>query len=121
MLKIFAWNDRKSNKDSQDLWIIVKNYLDLGNEELLYSQNSDLLEDENFDLKIAGARILGRNLRRICSHQSSEMVCSILENDKILQKIGLEIHRFEARLDDNFDHVMKVLESLRQGFKETVN
>jgi predicted nucleotidyltransferase len=121
LLKIFAWDDRKENKDAQDLWIIIKNYLDLGNAEVLYSEHSELLDYEQFDWKIAGARILGRDLRRICFDLSSKMICSILEDDKKLQKLGFDIYRFDSQLEDNFDQVMIMLETLRQGFTETVN
>jgi predicted nucleotidyltransferase len=121
LLKIFAWNDRKENKDAQDLWIIVKNYLDLGNEELLYSENADLLDVEDFDLKIAGARILGRELRRYCNTESIEMIGSIIADEKRLQKLGLDINQFEPQLDNTFDQIMTTLESFRTGFNEVIN
>ena len=119
LLKLVAWTDRKSNKDSQDFWLIVKNYLDLGNQERLYSEMLDLLEDKNFDYVDAGARLLGRDLSKILNHQTEEILSSIFEDPKKLQKLATEIYQMDGRFDDNnFDKILNVLKSFQTGLND---
>jgi len=120
LLKLVAWTDRSSNKDSQDFWLIAKNYLDLGNEERLYSEMLDLmLEDENFDTVEAGARLLGRDLSKILSYQTKEIVSAIFGNEKKLQKLASEIYQMEGSFDDaRFSKILTVLESFQKGLND---
>lgn len=121
MLKLKSWTDRKENKDSQDFWLVAKNFLDLGNEKLLYSKNSELLDDENFDLKIIGARILGREIGLIIRLETKEIIATIFENQKTLFSFALEIHRFEGKFDEDLDTYLNFLNSFWLGMNETFN
>ena len=119
LLKLVAWTDRHSNKDSQDFWLIVKNYLDLGNEERLYSELLHLLEDDNFARIDAGARLLGRDLSKILSEQTEEIILSIFADEKKLQKLASEIYRMEGSFDDDkFNKILAVLESFQKGLSD---
>ena len=116
LLKLVAWTDRNSNKDSEDFWLIAKTYLDLGNEERLYSEMLDLLEDENFDYIDASARLLGRDLANLLTEQTKEIVSSIFESEKNLQKLAIEIYRMEGSFEnDKFDKILDVLKSFQKG------
>lgn len=119
LLKLVAWTDRHSNKDSQDFWLIVKNYLDLGNEERLYSELLHLLEDDNFARIDAGARLLGRDLSKILTEQTEEIILSIFADEKKLQKLASEIYRMEGSFDDDkFNKILAVLESFQKGLSD---
>ena len=68
LLKLIAWADRRvqNNKDAADLYRLLTTYQDAGNFDRLYDQESALLEAVAFDLELAGAELLGRDVARIC-------------------------------------------------------
>lgn len=79
LLKLLAWNDRKpENRDAIDLGYLVRDYLDLGNIERIYNKHADLVEVDEFDYQIAGARLLGRDLAQICDRKTRELLVQIL-------------------------------------------
>jgi len=64
VLKIIAWSKRHTaapRKDATDLLLILKNYLDAGNQQRLYEEAPHLLEDGNFDYERAGAWLAGQD------------------------------------------------------------
>lgn len=63
LLKIVAWSDRHFERDAQDLGLLMKHYLDAGNQDRVYSDQGDCsdLLDEDFDYDKASARVLGRD------------------------------------------------------------
>jgi predicted nucleotidyltransferase len=64
VLKIVAWSKRYTaapRKDATDLFLILKNYLDAGNQQRLYEEAAHLLEDSNFDYERAGAWLAGQD------------------------------------------------------------
>ena len=68
LLKLFAWGDRRltqPGKDAGDLWLFLRNYLDAGNRERLYSEAEHLLDADDYDDDVAGAWLLGSDARRL--------------------------------------------------------
>src|SRR5260370_39420736 len=64
ILKLFAWQDRKTNdKDALDLYRVISTYADAGNTDRLYDSEISLLELLNYDLELAGAALAGRDAR----------------------------------------------------------
>jgi predicted nucleotidyltransferase len=64
VLKVIAWSDRhltSPRKDAADLLLILKRYLDAGNQQRLYEEAPHLLEDSNFDYERAGAWLAGHD------------------------------------------------------------
>ena len=64
VLKLVAWSERHTaapRKDAADLLLILKNYLDAGNQQCLYEEAFHLLEDSNFDYERAGAWLVGQD------------------------------------------------------------
>jgi predicted nucleotidyltransferase len=64
VLKTVAWSERHTaapRKDATDLLLILKNYLDAGNQQRLYEEAPHLLEDSNFDYERAGAWLAGQD------------------------------------------------------------
>lgn len=121
LLKIFAWNDRFENKDVSDFWLIVKNYLDIGdNQERIYSDYVSWLENENYDFKIAGATLLGIDIAEISSKETKRRVLEFFENKKRIEKFAFEIMRVEKNVEDNFDRIMQILKSIKEGLDDTV-
>jgi len=79
LLKLLAWEDRKleTTKDAEDLYFILRHYIDLGNQEHLEANHVDLFED----IDTAHARLLGRDLMGICSSTTLSVVKSILDRE----------------------------------------
>lgn len=63
LLKLSAWKDRRLQhpigKDAHDIRLLLKTYLDAGNQERLYSEAAHLLDRDDFDYEVAGAWLLG--------------------------------------------------------------
>jgi len=67
LMKIVAWDDRRFERDAQDLGLIMRHYLAAGNEGRVYSEQGDCFDvlNEQFDYEKASARILGRDIGRL--------------------------------------------------------
>jgi predicted nucleotidyltransferase len=79
LLKLLAWNDRKpETKDAIDLGYLVRDYLDFGNMERLINEHEDLVQVDEFDYQVAGARLLGRDLAQTCDRETRELLVQIL-------------------------------------------
>jgi predicted nucleotidyltransferase len=65
LLKLFAWLDRRDDRDVQDIRRLLETYADAGNEERLYDEIADELERFNFDVVLAGGYLLGRDAAAI--------------------------------------------------------
>ena len=69
---------RTNNKDAADLHRLLTTYADAGNFDRLYDQESALLEAVEFDLELAGAELLGRDVARICPAPTLEQARALL-------------------------------------------
>lgn len=120
LLKLFAWNDRFENKDASDFWLIVKNYLNIAdNEDRIYSEYFNWLEDEDYDFEIAGAKLLGIDIAEISLKETKRQVLEFFENKNRIERFAFEIMRIEKDAEDNFDRIMQMLKSIEEGLNET--
>jgi predicted nucleotidyltransferase len=89
LLKLVAWSDRgrETNKDAADLYRLLTSYADAGNTDRLYDHEMALLEAVGFDMELAGAELLGRDLARICSPPILDQVRSLLESEPDLERL----------------------------------
>jgi len=90
VLKVIAWSDRHitaPRKDAADLLLILKNYLDAGNQERLYDEAAHLLDDSNFNYERAGAWLAGHDaataIRKDAAEQTRvrHMISTILTKE----------------------------------------
>jgi predicted nucleotidyltransferase len=82
ILKLVAWNDRRPlDKDAIDLGVLIRSYLQLGNDRRLFEEHADLLEVDDFDFELAGAHLLGRDIRDISSPDTRELLLEILDRE----------------------------------------
>ena len=87
LLKVLAWRDRKyttPGKDAADLWMLLENYAEAGNEERLYNSEAEVLTTSGFDLEEAGAWLLGGDARDVLAH-GPQPPKSLEELDAILK------------------------------------
>ena len=83
LLKLTAWADRgrESNKDAVDLYQLLTAYADAGNIDRIYDQELALLEAVDFDMELAGAELLGRDVAHIGSSQVMDQVRSLVTSE----------------------------------------
>jgi len=82
LLKIISWNDNplRRKKDAEDLLLLMRKYLDGGNQERLGEEESDLV-GEDFEYDRASSRLLGRDIAKILSPDIKEAVVKILDKE----------------------------------------
>lgn len=122
ILKLTAFNDRKNrtNKDADDLAFIIKNYLEI-NIERAASENYDIYEAENFNTFIAGATLLGRDIKSILEGNGETMTTfiQILENElKLEDESPLLNQIIETHKNIEYDIVVEALQTLLQELKK---
>jgi predicted nucleotidyltransferase len=66
-MKLISWKGKYMGRkrDAEDLLFIMKKHEEARNSERLSEEDSPLLQEGGFDAKIAGARLLGRDIAKI--------------------------------------------------------
>ena len=84
-----AWSDRgrENNKDAADLYRLFITYAAAGNTDRLYDHKMDLLEAVGFDMELAGAELLGRDVAQLCSPSVLVQVRSLLKSEPDLERL----------------------------------
>lgn len=120
ILKLFAWADRKHEKrDAPDILKILIDYADAGNEDRLYADELPVLEAAEFNVPIAGARLLGKDARHIASQETSAGVAKMLADPDLKQELLNQIVQTSPRSDESFaDHCTQLLDNFQRGFTE---
>jgi predicted nucleotidyltransferase len=82
ILKLISWDDRKNQakRDAQDLFLVIKDYANLGNEKRLYEMN-EIFEQEDFDYEIGSAMLLGYDIATIASDMTLTKIIKILREE----------------------------------------
>lgn len=119
VLKIIAWNDRHNihpTRDAEDFALLLQYYAHAGNEERLYESDSDVMEAVDFDMDLAGARLLGRDMAAIMSQKTRKAVLDILatrcvpdSNDSLVVAITGQIP------GKDYERALILLQNLKQG------
>lgn len=87
ILKLFAWADRGAGdpRDAIDLAMLLRQYGAAGNEDRLYGAEIGVLQASNYDLDLAGARLLGRDAARISGTEVRTRLLGSLDEDRMEQ------------------------------------
>jgi len=122
LMKLISWNDRYPlrPKDAEDLLFLMDNYAEAGNIERIYDDEPALLQAEEFDLTMAGIRLLGRDLASVTTEATAGVIKTILATETDLQgRLRLIQHMTQGiRLHDRTDELISKLQRLHQGFTE---
>lgn len=122
LLKLIAWSDRQYERDAQDLGLIMKHYLDAGNQKRVYTEGGDCsdLLDEDFDYEKASAHVLGRDLSRLVTRQSRTVIEQALANEDQLGvgTLATAMVRNNANYYGNSEMASAMLGALRKGLTE---
>jgi predicted nucleotidyltransferase len=123
LMKIVAWDDRRFERDAQDLGLIMRNYLAAGNEDRIYNEHGDCFDllDEEFDYEKSSARILGRDIGHLLTDSSRQIVARALSHGA--DQAGVDVLatvmiRNRASYYGDHDVVMRMLAELRVGISE---
>lgn len=118
VLKLLAWTDRKhENRDAEDIYILLKQYGDAGNEDRLYGEEVTLLEAEGYDFELAGARLLGTDAARVISEDTQRRIAVILQSEQQVQQL---VNQISVRTDD--EHLQRcelLVSKFRDSFLST--
>jgi len=123
IMKIISWKEEYPERktDAEDLLFIMKNYEVAGNEERLYGQALSLLEEEDFDNRLAGIRLLGRDIAKISNPQTLKTIKEILEDETGEQsryRLVEDMVSGTFMYSDQFDEILNYVEKLKEGISE---
>lgn len=123
IMKVIAWNDRSlhSNKDAGDLAFLMRNYLDAGNQNRLTTELPDLLAGDDFDYERAGARLLGRDMAKILSPDTQQVILEILDRETKEQgayRLISDMMKWYAAGGDAFEYYLRLVETLKESIHE---
>jgi predicted nucleotidyltransferase len=92
VLKLFAWHDRRHTpKDALDLALLMRTYSSTGNEERLYGSAFNMMEAANFDIRLAGARLLGVDVRACLKPRTAAALAAILSDPRLRGELVLHM------------------------------
>jgi len=124
IMKIISWKEKhpERKRDAEDLLLIMQKYEDAGNFDRLYEEEQNLLQEENFDTRLAGIRLLGRDMARIADPDTLRTVRTILDcetGEQLQYRLVTDMIRSSLMFDDNFEQVLLQVEKLRKGIVDT--
>ena len=122
ILKLVAFNDRKhqTNKDADDLAFIIENYLEV-NIERAAAEHYEIYDVDNFNIFIAGARLLGKDIRSILWENDGAIhtFIRILEEElKLDDESPLMNQMIETHKNLKFDTIVEALNNLLRELKQ---
>jgi predicted nucleotidyltransferase len=123
LMKIVAWDERRFDRDAEDLALIMRHYLDAGNHDRIYTKEGDCVDllNEEFDYDRASARILGRDVGQLLTDVSRTIVARVL-SDKAhhlgADALAMAMIRNKANYYGDYDRTRLMLQELRIGISE---
>jgi predicted nucleotidyltransferase len=123
IMKLISWKEKYPNRkrDAEDLLLIMNKYEEAGNTERLYEEDLPLLQEENFDTKLAGTRLLGRDMAKISDPRTVQILKGILDaetEEPSQYKLATDMIREAGVAETRFDEILLQLEKLEQGIVE---
>lgn len=117
VLKLVAWEERRLQRpgaDAQDFAVILRRYLDAGNQQRLYTEAEHLLIAPDFDYEDAGAWLLGNDMAQLLPIAAHPRMDELLERETdpggAVNLIG--------DLPIEADQALRLLQRLKAGFQE---
>jgi predicted nucleotidyltransferase len=124
LMNLISWKEKypERKRDAEDLLLIMQKYEDAGNFDRLYEEEQDLLQEEIFDTRLVGIRLLGRDMARIADPDTLRTVKTILDSEtgeRPRYRLVTDMIRSSLMFDANFEQVLLQVEKLRQGIVES--
>jgi predicted nucleotidyltransferase len=120
ILKLVAWADRGTGdpRDAIDLATLLRQYGAAGNEDRLYGTEIEVLEAVNYDLDLAGARLLGMDAGRIATAPTHGQVLALFGDPACRDRLVLHVSRALRAAADPVTQAAVLLMHFRAGFRE---
>jgi len=119
ILKLLSWKDNypERKKDAQDLLFIMLNYEHAGIFDRLYETEVQLLKNEDFDIRAASIKLLGKDMGSISYTGTLDYISKILiEETDEESRFNLVAHMMNPH--DDFDKILNLLIKLKEGLLE---
>ena len=115
--KLFAWADRPDRrKDAGDAAFMISEYERvLDNRERLFTEHSDLLDTEDFDLEAAYAEMLGRDLSKLMRPPSLQGLNRLLSGEVSLGEASRLAADMAQQADMPPDRCFTLIAALDKG------
>lgn len=93
VLKLIAWSDSglANSKDAQDLYFLMRSYAQAGNQDRLYTDEHLLLETCGYDLELAGAGLLGKDVAALASANTLTTLRALLSDQNRIDRLTLHM------------------------------
>ncbi len=123
LMKIISWKEKypERKKDAEDLLLVMHKYEEAGNIDRLYEKEQELLQEENFDTRLAGIRLLVRDMAIISDPDTLRIVRNILDGETGEQsqyRLVSDMLRGTHAIEEKFDYILLQLEKLQLGINE---
>ncbi|AFZ15660.1 hypothetical protein Cri9333_4898 (plasmid) [Crinalium epipsammum PCC 9333] len=125
-LKLLAWNERRANKDLEDIIFILENYYipNRDEEDRMFREfNSEIFEENKLEFYEAAIALLGRDISKIFSEETINKVKQILAQIITFQTQylpGFISKNLDGDAwDKEFDRLVRRLEALQYGLENT--
>ena len=126
LLKIISWDDAypERERDAFDLLFILEKYNSIDDiQNKLYETHVPLLTEEEFDLKLASVRLLGREIAQLSSTETVRTVETILDRetneDQELRMLS-QMVKGGSLQSTRFNTALQLLKKLLQGIREEI-
>jgi len=125
ILKLISWHERKHERrrDAEDVFEIMEKYESAGNFDRLFSEESEMLQNEGFETKKAVIRLLGRDVAKIASPYTRQLILSILEEatrEDSSPRLSVDMALGVSTADVDLDDIGTKISKLRQGFEDVI-
>jgi len=121
LLKLFAWADRgdENTKDARDLILLFRSYVNAGNFERLYEDAIDIMAAVDFDIDLAGPRLLGRDVRTIIAPTTRAQIDALLGDAKKVDRLVTHMSAEFKAADDRIAAAERLVEQFKAGLTES--
>lgn len=119
IMKLVAWADRGPGdpRDAIDLATLLRQYGAAGNEDRLYGTEIGVLDIVNYDLDLAGARLLGMDAGRIAAPSTRGQILALFDDPARLDRLVLDAARGLRAAQDAVATAGELLAQFKAGFQ----
>jgi predicted nucleotidyltransferase len=117
LLKLFAWQDRghADSRDAIDLVTLCRHYADAGNLERLYEEAMPVLQAVGFDVELAGAWLLGKDMVAMASQQTCAQLIALLSDARASERLVNDMAKALRSREDAVTYAAQLLDQFNQG------
>lgn len=117
ILKLVAWSDRgrENPKDAHDLIHLMDSYTAAGNFERVYDEEG-VIEAGDADPDLAGIYLLGKDIQRVASAETMEVLLRIIRQD--FDRLSNEMVKANRHLDNAEERVVFRLRLLEKSLAQ---